>query len=129
MAAVIALLLGACDDNQGDYGYSTGGGSSAYCSQYTTCGTCTPIVGCGWCMNANGTGACAEGPSQCKGSTFSWTWEATGCRVSADASAVPNDAGASDAAREASTDATSDAAHEASSDAAVEASSGDAAAD
>lgn len=126
MAAVIALGLGACDGNHDEYGMS-GGRSSADCSQHTTCGTCTPVVGCGWCFNGNGVGSCAADPDACKGSAFSWTWEPTGCRVSADASTVPGDAGTTtDAAREAST--SSDAAIEASSDAARE-TSGDAASD
>jgi hypothetical protein len=93
-ALLLAIALGACDDGSQDdpgYGYASSG---VDCSQYASCGTCTPVLGCGWCYNGNGAGTCASDPDRCTGSQFSWTWEPTGCRVAADASAVGVDAGA-----------------------------------
>ena len=97
LSALIALVFAACGD---DHRWESGAGLQSDCSQYTTCSTCTPALGCGWCMNALGEGACAQSPDECVGTAFSWTWEATGCRVGADASAVrPDAARAADAAR------------------------------
>jgi hypothetical protein len=106
LAGAIALGAGACDDNVDDTSYYSTT-SNADCTRYTTCGTCTPVVGCGWCTSADGTGACASDPDYCTGKAFSWTWEPTGCRVAADASAV-GDAGPTPDASDAATDVKSD---------------------
>ena len=92
MLAVLGMpLLSGCDDAKDGYGdgYSN---ASAYCANYLSCGTCTPVVGCGWCTGSDGEGACAPGPEYCTGKAFSWTWETSGCRTSADAS-VSGDGG------------------------------------
>jgi hypothetical protein len=92
LATAIALVLGACgDDNGGDYYYG-GSGSVASCGQYTTCGTCTPVLGCGWCFNSKG-GVCTTDPNECAQvvSEFTWTWDPSGC-PDVDASVAPVDA-------------------------------------
>ena len=92
-ASAIALLVFACDDGgyfDDSYGYSNGG--QVFCPQYDSCETCTPVVGCGWCFTSDGRGTCHSGPDRCEGTAFGWTWETTGCRVSADASVAPQDA-------------------------------------
>jgi hypothetical protein len=80
-----ALSLGACE---GDGSTSSGGAGYAYaaCNQYASCEACTPIQGCGWCYKDDGAGVCADDPNDCATATsFRWTWEPTGCRVTADA--------------------------------------------
>lgn len=91
LASVIALSLGACSTDDG-WGDARGAPQLADCAQLTSCESCTPIVGCGWCSNGQGQGACASGPDQCGTTTFTWSWDATGCRASADASTVGVDA-------------------------------------
>jgi hypothetical protein len=94
-AASIGIAVAACDDHDHDYDRAYGGGDdTAYCGEATTCGACTPLDGCGWCFNADGTGTCTTGPDQCTTQEFSWTWEPSGCRETADAGVV----GATDAA-------------------------------
>ena len=67
----------------------------AACQQSTSCEACTPLPGCGWCYKEDGTGMCADDPNDCAASTsFRWTWEPTGCRVTADASVNESDAAA-----------------------------------
>jgi hypothetical protein len=85
----LAPSLEGCDDG-GRYDHNYGGGGGwAECEQYTTCGACTPVSGCGWCQASDGTGLCADDPSACAGAQqFSWTWDPSGCRVTADASVV-----------------------------------------
>jgi hypothetical protein len=87
VASLIAIALGACGtDGGGDDG---GPNLPSYCGQFTTCGTCTPQNGCGWCYNDDGTGTCAPSPDACPTLAFSWTWDPDGCRVTAEASVVP----------------------------------------
>jgi hypothetical protein len=85
-----ALLVGAC--NGGDDSSATSyGGYGAYgdgCHAFSSCTTCTPVNGCGWCFNSDGTGMCTASPDECATPVFSWTWNPSGCRVAADASAV-----------------------------------------
>ena len=88
------LLFGACDSSSSDdvpyYGrYPTTGS----CRQYTSCGTCTPVDGCGWCFDSNGAGECVADPDECSTQTFTWTWNASGCRVAADAGEGPVEVG------------------------------------
>lgn len=89
LAASIGIAVAACDDHDHDYESAYGGADdSAYCGQATTCGSCTPLNGCGWCFNSDGTGTCASGPDQCSTPEFSWTWDPSGCRETADAGVV-----------------------------------------
>jgi hypothetical protein len=99
-ASFIALALAACEsDGGGSVSSGTGGGPSPddSCSQYTSCGACTPVTGCGWCYNADGTGNCAASPDECTtwSSSFTWTWNPSGCYVAADAAVAPRSDGAS----------------------------------
>jgi hypothetical protein len=95
--AISLLVLGACETESSDVGFTGGGGFRDACRQFTSCGACTPIEGCGWCFDADGQGLCASGPDECLTPAFSWTWNETGCRVPADAAAgvvvVADDAG------------------------------------
>jgi hypothetical protein len=100
--AALGVAVVACDSGDDDYvgGYG-GGGGNGYCAQATTCGSCTPLDGCGWCFNSNGVGTCTSGPDQCSTPEFSWTWDPTGCRETADAGVTLGPDGG-DAAAEAS---------------------------
>jgi len=87
---LVAVAASACDDSSDDgWDYVYGNGRS-FCGQYTTCVTCTPVSGCGWCFEGAGTGRCVDGPDECAGQSFGWTWEPRGC-------GIPADAGVSDA--------------------------------
>ncbi len=104
LASGVALSLGACGDDSSDTPYVSGGGGgyTATCSAYTTCGACTPVEGCGWCFTATG-GTCATDPDSCgDASEFTWTWDPSGC-PGADASVAPvtADAGSTTAAGDA----------------------------
>jgi hypothetical protein len=91
IAVALAHSVGGCDDGggYGGYGRGYGGGGWSDCAQYTTCAACTPVQGCGWCESSNGSGLCAGDPNACGGAQqFSWTWDPSGCRVTADASVV-----------------------------------------
>ncbi len=89
-----ALVLGACESDSGDDSVGYGGGYYDGCRSFTSCSTCTPVEGCGWCFDADGTGMCAASPDECATPAFSWTWNASGCRIPADAGIVPgSDAG------------------------------------
>jgi hypothetical protein len=94
-AAAIALAVGACGDDSRASDDGAWGGTSTVCHQYSSCESCTPVVGCGWCYTGGGSGMCASDPDECsKSTTFTWTWEKTGCHVAPDASVVPvHDAG------------------------------------
>jgi hypothetical protein len=101
---LIGLSLAACDG-----GYNTrpyGEPYATQCHAYASCASCTPVTGCGWCFGADGHGACAADPDECRGPSFAWTWEPTGCRTPADAGISSNasdaseDVGATDATRE-----------------------------
>ena len=93
LVAVPALLLGACEGDNSTSSGATYGYSYYACYQYTSCAACTPVLGCGWCDKADGTGMCADDPNDCAAaSTFRWTWEPTGCHVTADAGVNANDA-------------------------------------
>ena len=97
-AAAIGIAVAACDSGDDGYGYAYaggGGGGAAYCAQATSCGACTPLNGCGWCFDSDGTGTCTTGPDQCTTQEFSWTWDPSGCRETADAGVVGADGGAS----------------------------------
>jgi hypothetical protein len=100
--SLLAVLAGACDDSGGGVAYvpaSSGGYGGYSCSAYVDCGSCAAAPGCGWCQDADGRGLCGWGPDACPSSTFTWTWEASGCRTSADASvAAQGDAKAADVA-------------------------------
>jgi hypothetical protein len=105
MAGVVLSLLpmgiASCDGSSGasSIAYSPAFGT---CSQYTSCFTCTPAVGCGWCSKSDGTGMCATNPNECANAkAFNWTWDPSGCHVTADASVASVDAA------EASTDSAS----------------------
>jgi hypothetical protein len=89
VVSVVGLSLGACSE-QGPSTSAGFGGSSVRCPQFASCEACTPVLGCGWCYNGDGTGACAAGPSACSPAPFTWTWNPSGCRVTADASVVPS---------------------------------------
>ncbi len=93
---MIGLAVQACDssDDEGGWGGSGRGGDP--CNQYSSCGTCTPVEGCGWCATGPSQGLCASDPDECdQAQSFSWTWNASGCVVAADASVVTGvDAGA-----------------------------------
>jgi hypothetical protein len=93
-ASAIAIAAAACDSGDDGYGEIYGGGYG-YCAGATTCGACTPLNGCGWCFNADGTGTCTSSPDECTTPEFSWTWDPSGCRETADAGVVVPDAGAS----------------------------------
>jgi hypothetical protein len=81
--SALALSLIACEEDKGSSGSGYG---YAACRQYDSCETCTPVAGCGWCYKDDGTGMCADDPNDCAAATaFRWTWEPTGCRVTADA--------------------------------------------
>jgi len=85
-ALPLALLAGSCivdTSNQGG-GYA----SDPYgCQRYTSCGSCTPVLGCGWC-DFGGSGICVAAPDQCAlATTFSWTWESSGCPATPDGGA------------------------------------------
>jgi hypothetical protein len=96
-AAAIGIAVAACDSGDDDYPNAYGGGGEdGSCAQATSCGACTPLNGCGWCFNADGTGTCTTGPDQCATQEFSWTWDLSGCRESADAAVVGADGGATD---------------------------------
>jgi len=118
-ASLVAIASNACDEGDAYYSY---GGAYDYCTRYTSCGTCTPVLGCGWCFEAKGNGECVGGPSLCRGSAFSWTWEKSGCHLPADAGV--SDARAVDGAVSTPTDAGApeieDAAPPSAEDAAVE---------
>jgi hypothetical protein len=87
-----ALVLAAACDDGGDNNYD-GSGNADSCNQLRSCGTCTPVNGCGWCTFSDGTGACVADPSECDTApTFTWTWNADGCRAAADASVTSSDA-------------------------------------
>jgi hypothetical protein len=74
--------LGACDERWGRHGYGYPYYYD-YCREYTTCGRCTPVLGCGWCGNTtNSGGYCRSDPDLCPGSSFTWTWESSGCHPS-----------------------------------------------
>jgi hypothetical protein len=96
-ASAIGLAVAACDSGDDDYNEAYGGGGGGYgdCAAATTCGACTPLNGCGWCFNSDGVGTCTSGPDQCTTPEFSWTWDPSGCRETADAGVVSPDAGAS----------------------------------
>jgi hypothetical protein len=87
LASLITVALAACGSDGG--GADAGPYLASYCGQFTTCGTCTPANGCGWCYNDDGTGTCAASPDECPTLAFSWTWDPSGCRVTADASVIP----------------------------------------
>jgi len=88
LASALAVTLGACGDDSAD----VGGGATAACSAYTTCGSCTPVDGCGWCFTVSG-GVCTTDPDSCgDASEFTWTWDPNGC-PGVDASVAPLDAG------------------------------------
>ena len=119
-ASLVGLALAACG-NDGGNGVDAGSDLTGYCSGFVSCETCTPANGCGWCYDSNGTGTCAASPDECPTQSFSWTWDPSGCRVTADASVVPAptlaEAGAAtpieasvSIARDASTEASADAA-------------------
>jgi hypothetical protein len=75
---LFTLLCTACIDgsNGGGGGYSYG---PVNCHRFTSCATCTPVLGCGWCQSGT-KGACVDQPNACaSASTFSWTWELSGC--------------------------------------------------
>lgn len=88
-ASFIALALGACGNDGGSASFGQGGGDS--CSQFSSCSACTPVNGCGWCYNSDGTGNCAAGPDLCATATssFYWTWNPSGCHVTAEAGVAP----------------------------------------
>jgi hypothetical protein len=97
--AIGLLVLGACETQSRDVGFGGGEGFRDECRQFTSCGACTPVEGCGWCFDADGRGLCAADPDECLTPAFTWTWNETGCRVSADAAAgvlVTDDAGAAE---------------------------------
>jgi hypothetical protein len=107
---IIAAMIGAfcslsCDSP--DYGPPpVRRGPRSFCEQFTSCGACTPVLGCGWCQ-AGDKGLCAADPNACEGATsFSWTWDSSGC---------PGVSGAPDAGRDAAVDAgaKTDARHDA----------------
>lgn len=113
-AALAVSLAAACSAEQPRSTKGGRGATAAQCAQKTSCGTCTPVLGCGWCQLEGGAGRCVDDPDDCADqSTFTWTWEPTGCRTSADAGAsisTSRDSGRADA-RDA--DAPTDAAPEA----------------
>ena len=92
-AAALGMLacvaVPACGSDHVDGGYpgavSGGGGFAESCRQFASCESCTPVSGCGWCFDSNGVGECAPDPDSCGTPAFSWTWNASGCRVPADA--------------------------------------------
>ncbi len=85
-AALIAIPLGACSS---DGGQGANPPAVTDCAQFTSCAACTPVIGCGWCYDSDGTGACAPGPNGCATPSFSWTWNPSGCRVTAEAGVAP----------------------------------------
>jgi hypothetical protein len=87
VASLVGLALAACGNDGG--GVDAGPDFAGYCSAFVSCETCTPANGCGWCYDSNGTGTCAASPDECPTLSFSWTWDPSGCRVTADASVVP----------------------------------------
>ena len=87
VASLVGLALAACGNDGG--GDDAGPDLAGYCSAFVSCETCTPANGCGWCYDSNGTGTCAASPDECPTLSFSWTWDPSGCRVTADASVVP----------------------------------------
>jgi len=87
MLACVAVPACASDHVEGG-GYNAVGGGGGFvesCRQFTSCESCTPVSGCGWCFDSNGVGECAPDPDSCSTPAFSWTWNASGCRVPADA--------------------------------------------
>jgi hypothetical protein len=83
LCGTAALSIAACSDEgiRGQYyvpnsGYGYGNGYG--CGQFTACGACTLAIGCGWC-SSSGAGACLSDPDQCGATSFSWTWEPSGC--------------------------------------------------
>src|SRR5580700_1901299 len=87
VASLVGLALAACG-NDGGNGVDAGPDPAGYCSAFVSCETCTPANGCGWCYDSNGTGTCAASPDECPTLAFSWTWDPSGCRVTADASVI-----------------------------------------
>jgi hypothetical protein len=85
--ASVALVVACSDESRGGYGLRSRGSRDAMCGAQSSCLTCTPVVGCGWCQLPDGTGRCVDDPNDCqRATTFSWTWEPSGCREAADAS-------------------------------------------
>jgi hypothetical protein len=103
-AALVALLLAACDEGDATFATGTGGSGLTNCDPYASCETCTPVLGCGWCYAADGTGTCAPEPRQCESAGSTWTWDLNGCRVGAVPAVAQEDAspsiGVSDSATE-----------------------------
>jgi hypothetical protein len=88
MGLLIALTVGGCIDDDGR-GY---GGRRIHtdCSKFTACRGCTLALGCGWCSSGQD-GICVSEPNVCAGATtFSWTWEASGCPGAVDAGTTPD---------------------------------------
>jgi hypothetical protein len=108
VATLAAMAASACDGGSG-YVDERERGNGGSCEQYASCGTCTPVSGCGWCTTSTGQGLCAADPNECAGaSDFNWTWDPSGCLVTADAGvaastgggdgAAPSETGASEGA-------------------------------
>jgi hypothetical protein len=90
-AVAIAAVVAACD---GGGGYGDNGGYGDPCNQVGSCAACTPVQGCGWCTFSNGSGACVSDSNECSNmttTTYTFTWDLAGCRVSADASVAGAD--------------------------------------
>ena len=95
---MVGLVASACDDGA-TYDRYPPSGQGDPCNQYASCGTCTPVNGCGWCATGPAQGVCASDPDECsQAPSFSWTWNATGCFVPAEAGVTPvPEAGSTDA--------------------------------
>ncbi|HEY2902334.1 MAG TPA: hypothetical protein VGL59_17260 [Polyangia bacterium] len=86
---LMGLILSGCIDDNGR-GYYNRGYFPATCRKFANCDSCTMALGCGWCQSGVH-GLCTSDPDQCaNATTFSWTWEATGCP------GAPADGGAAD---------------------------------
>jgi Plexin repeat len=88
MGLLMALTVSGCIDDDGR-GY---GGRRIHtdCSKFTACRGCTLALGCGWCSSGPD-GICVSEPNVCAGATtFSWTWEASGCPGAVDAGPTPD---------------------------------------
>ncbi|HVR61062.1 MAG TPA: hypothetical protein VMU50_04140, partial [Polyangia bacterium] len=75
--ALAAAVLGGCIDDNGHHN----GGYYYYptCQKFRTCDGCTKALGCGWCTSGND-GLCVREPNECASvSSFSFTWEPSGC--------------------------------------------------
>ena len=95
LGASMVTLFAACGDDDAGGLYAIT--APANCSSYSACGTCTPVPGCGWCYGGAAGDFCAPDPGQCPTTPSGWTWDATGCRVPAEAGVATSGSSTEDA--------------------------------